>query len=116
MFLDTNTLVLDDLSKVPFDFVRPSISMRREGTWPEIELYGPGYTAIWKSLYDRFDLNFESSLDLDQPDEHWERYLYFNAGWFDGRFPHELGELFTCFAVEIRDNPPDELIYQSLDS
>jgi hypothetical protein len=45
---------------------RPPFGLaRREGTWPRIELYGPGYTAIWKSLYDRFGLDFESSLDLD---------------------------------------------------
>jgi len=115
LFLDTDTLVLDDLSEVPFEFDRPSASMRREGTWPEIELYGPGYTATWKALYDRFDLDFESSLDVSQPDEYWERYLYFNAGWFYGQCPQEFGERFTKYALDIRDNPPEELVCQSLD-
>ncbi len=115
VFFDTDTLFLDDLGKVPFDFSRPSASMRREGTWPEIELYGPGYTETWKSLYDRFGLDFESSLDKRHPDEYWERYLYFNAGWFYGACPHEFSDLFLEYALEIRDNPPEALICQSLD-
>lgn len=64
VFFDTDTLFLDDISTIPFDFDRPSASMRREGTWPEIQLYGPGYAETWKSLYDHFGLDFESSLDL----------------------------------------------------
>jgi len=115
VFFDTDTLILDDLGKVPFDFARPSASMRREGTWPEIELYGPGYAQTWKSLYDRFGLDFESSLDPEQPDEHWERYLYFNAGYFYYECPHEFGELFTEYALDVRDNAPSELVCQSLD-
>lgn len=39
LFLDTDTLILGDLQSVPFDFARPSASMRREGTWPEPQLY-----------------------------------------------------------------------------
>ena len=70
---------------VPFDFERPSASNKVEGTWPEIELYGSGYTQIWKSLYDRFGLEFDSSMDLSQPDEYWRRYLYFNAGFIATR-------------------------------
>src|SRR5690606_22557635 len=115
VFLDSDTLVTGPLSAVPFDFARPSASMRREGTWPEIELYGPGYTAIWKSLYDRFGLDFGSSLDLAQPDEHWERYLYFNAGWFFGPCPRAFGQRFLDYALSIRDDPPAELVCQSLD-
>jgi len=115
VFFDTDTLITGDLATVPFDFERPSASLRREGTWPEIELYGPGYTEIWKSLYDLFDLDFESSLDLSQPDEYWQRYLYFNAGYFYYRCPREFCELFTRFATTIRDTPPDPLVCQSLD-
>ena len=66
--------------------------MRREGTWPQVELYGPGYAATWKSLYDRFGLDFDSSLDLSQPDEYWQRYLYFNAGWFFHQSPRAFGQ------------------------
>ncbi|MEJ6403523.1 hypothetical protein [Yoonia sp. 2307UL14-13] len=115
VFFDTDTLVTGDLAAVPFDFSRPAASMRREGTWPVEELYWPGYTAIWKSLYDRFGLDFDGSLDLSQPDEYWERYLYFNAGWFFGSDPLAFGQRFTDYAVSIRDNPPEELVIQPLD-
>ncbi|MCR8546680.1 hypothetical protein M4578_02475 [Salipiger sp. P9] len=115
VFFDTDTLVLDDLSAVPFDFARPSASMKREGTWPQIELYGPGYTRTWKALYDRFGLDFESSLDLSWPDEYWQRYLYFNAGFFYYECPRKFGRRFLDYALEIRDDPPPELICQSLD-
>ena len=115
VFFDTDTLITGDISKVVFDFDRPSASMRREGTWPEEELYWPGYTGVWKSLYDKFGLEFESTLDLNEPDEYWKRYLYFNAGWFFYRDPTEFGKRFTEWAVELRDNRPDELAVQSLD-
>lgn len=115
VFFDTDTLITGDLSQVPFDFSRPSASPKVEGTWPKIELYGPGYAATWKSLYDRFDLDFDSSLDLSQPDEYWRRYLYFNAGYFYGACPREFGKLFLEYAVSIYEDPPPELVCQSLD-
>jgi len=115
VFFDTDTLITGPLCAVPFDFDRPAASMRREGTWPVIELYGPGYAETWKSLYDMFDLDFETSLDRRQPDEHWERYLYFNAGWFFHRCPKAFGERFLAYATAIRDAPPDALVCQSLD-
>lgn len=115
VFFDTDTIVTGDLTEVPFDFDRPSASRRVEGTWPEIQLYGPGYTATWKALYDRFGLDFESSLDLSQPDEYWRRYLYFNAGFFYHRDPAEFGRRFLEYALAIRDDPPAELVCQSLD-
>jgi len=115
VFFDTDTLVTGDLMTVPFDFDRPSASLRREGTWPEPTLYGPGYGAIWKSLYDRFGLDFESSLDLTQPDEYWRRYLYFNAGFFFYKCPRAFGARFLDYALSIRDDPPIELVGQSLD-
>ncbi|SMO96010.1 hypothetical protein SAMN06265173_13115 [Thalassovita litoralis] len=114
VFFDTDTLVLDDLSRVPFDFDRPGASQKVEGTWPKIELYGPGYTQTWKSLYDKFELDFETSLDMNQPDEFWKRYLYFNAGFFFYKCPRQFGERFLHYATEIRDNPPEELICQPL--
>ena len=115
LFLDSDTLVTGALSAIAFDFARPSASMRREGTWPVIELYGPGYTATWKSLYDRFGLDFAASLDLSQPDEYWERYLYFNAGWFLGPCPRAFGARCLDMALSIRDDPPAELVCQPLD-
>ncbi|SHJ42217.1 hypothetical protein SAMN05444000_108119 [Shimia gijangensis] len=115
VFFDTDTLILGDLMTVPFDFDVPSASRKVEGTWPTIELYGPGYTKTWKSLYDMFDLDFESSLDTSWPDEYWRRYLYFNAGYFYYKCPHEFGQRFLEYAVAIRDTPPRELVCQKLD-
>ena len=114
LFLDTDTLVTGDFDAVGFDFDRPSASMRREGTWPVIELYGPGYAQTWGSLYRRFGLEFEGSLDLSQPDEYWQRYLYFNAGWFFHRSPQEFGARFLEFAVEVLRNRPAELACQEM--
>lgn len=115
VFFDSDTLITGDLCQVPFDFTRPSASLRREGTWPEPTLYGPGFSGIWKSLYDRFGLDFDSSLDKAQPDEHWERYLYFNAGWYYFSCPNKFGRQFAEIATSIRDDPPAELAGQSLD-
>ncbi|WP_439649753.1 hypothetical protein [Gymnodinialimonas ulvae] len=115
VFFDTDTLVMGDLTEVPFDFAKPSASLRVEGTWPKVELYGPGYTAIWSALYDLFDLDFESSLDLSQPDEHWRRYLYFNAGFFYYTCPHAFGQKFADYATTIRDHGPAEIVCQTLD-
>ncbi len=114
VFFDTDTLIMDELSTVPFDFDRPSASLRVEGTWPIPPLYGPQYTGIWKALYDRFELDFESSLDLSQPDEYWRRYLYFNAGFFYYRCPKVFGDLFLEYARSVSDNPPDELACQAI--
>ncbi len=115
VFFDTDTIVTADLTDVPFDFDRPCASRRVEGTWPTLELYGPGYTQIWKSLYDKFDLEFESTLDLAQPDEYWRRYLYFNAGFFYYKCPKLFGDLFLKYALDIRDAPPPELLCQNMD-
>ncbi len=114
LFLDTDTLVTGPLSAIPFDFARPSASMRREGTWPQIELYGPTYAQTWQSLYDRFALDFESSLDLSQPEEYWQRFLYFNAGWFFHQSPRAFGARFLDWATAIRDTPPEALVCQEL--
>ncbi len=115
VFFDTDTLITGDIESVPFDFSKPAASMKRSGTWPEEELYWPGYTAIWRSLYNKFGLVFETSLDLSQPDEYWERYLYFNAGWFFGSDPKTFGARFLEYALAVRDNRPPELVIQSLD-
>lgn len=114
VFFDTDTLITGPIDQIAFDFNRPAASMRREGTWPKPPLYGPGYAAIWQSLYDRFGLNFESSLDMSQPDEHWERYLYFNAGWFFGADPARFGARFLEWAVAVRNDPGEALAAQEL--
>ena len=115
VFFDTDTLITGALNRVPFDFERPSASLKVEGTWPVIELYGPGYTATWKSLYDKFKLDFESSMDVSQPDEYWRRYLYFNAGYFYYKCPKIFGDRFLNYALAIRDDGPKELVCQELD-
>lgn len=115
VFFDSDTLITGPLSTVPFDFDRPSASLRREGTWPQPTLYGPGYTQIWRSLYDRFGIEFDSTLDHSQPEEYWRRYLYFNAGWFFGPCPRRFGERFLQIARDIRDDPHVELSGQVFD-
>ena len=114
LFLDTDTLITGDFAQVGLDFSKPSASMRREGTWPTLELYGPGYAEIWKSLYDRFDLTFDDTLDLTQPDNYWQRFMYFNAGWFFHASPQDFGNRFLAYAKSIRDNRPDQLIVQEI--
>lgn len=114
VFFDSDTLITAELSAVPFDFDRPSASLRRTGTWPKIELYGPRYSAIWGALYDKFGLDFASSQDMSLPEEYWRRYLYFNAGYFFYKSAHEFGQRFRNIAVAIRDDPPPELICQPL--
>jgi hypothetical protein len=114
VFFDTDTLILDSLTRVPFGFDRPGASLKVEGTWPQIELYGPGYSDIWRALYDKFALEFEPTLDLTQPDEFWRRYLYFNAGYFFYRCPRVFGQRFLDYALAIRDDPPKELIGQQM--
>lgn len=115
LFLDTDTLVAGALSEMPVARARPSASMRREGTWPRPALYGPGIGEIWAALYDRFGLDLATSLDLSWPERHWERYLYFNAGWFNGPCPRQFGERFVEIALTIRDDPPAALVCQPLD-
>ena len=115
IFFDTDTLITGDLADIPFDFDRPSASLRRENTWPQLELYGPTCGETWKSLYDKFGLDFESALDLSQPDEYWRRYPYYNAGYFFYKCPQEFGSRFLEYAKGIRDDAPPELICQTLD-
>jgi hypothetical protein len=115
VFFDTDTIFTGRLNAVDFDFNRPSASMRRTDTWPKIDLYGPGYSETWKSLYDMFGLDFHSSLDLTQPDEYWQRYMYFNAGWFFYKCPHAFADLFLHYATEIMREPPVETCTQEFD-
>jgi hypothetical protein len=114
LFLDTDTLITGDIGSVPFDFARPAASMRRERTWPVLELYGPGYDEIWGSLYAKFGLDMAPTIDATQPEGYWKRYLYFNAGWFFYQSPQAFGEKFLRFAKEIRDDRPKELVVQEL--
>ncbi|WP_235438953.1 hypothetical protein [Candidatus Rhodobacter oscarellae] len=114
VFFDTDTLVTGALSQVPFDFDRPCASLRREGTWPEPELYGPGYAEIWGALYDKFDLDITPTIDESEPEEFWRRFMYFNAGWFFYSCPKAFGARFLEYTLAIRQDPPKELIGQAL--
>ncbi|WP_171204580.1 hypothetical protein [Ruegeria sp. HKCCA0235A] len=115
VFFDTDTLITGDITSVPFDFDRPGASLKVEGTWPKPTLYGPGFDGIWRSLYARFGLDFESSVDPDQPDGYWRRYLYFNAGYFFYKCPRMFGERYLDYARTIRDENIPELTGQNLD-
>lgn len=115
VFFDTDTLFTGSLSDVAFDFERPSASMRREGSWPQPGLYGPGHDGIWRALYDRFGLTFEPTWDMRWPADHWQRYLYFNAGWFFHSNPQTFGQRFLDYALSIRDAEIEALASQSLD-
>ena len=109
LFLDTDTLVLAPLGNVPFDFARPTASLRRQNTWPKISEDGPDLATIWGSLYDRFGLDFASSLAEDYPADDWRRYLYFNAGAWFYRDPEAFRALYLDYALSIRHDPPDAL-------
>lgn len=115
IFFDTDTAITGPLDRVAFDFNHPTASMRRSATWPQPPLYGPGYQQIWRSLYDRFGLDFEASLDLSRDESDWQRYLYFNAGWFLGNDPAAFGARYLEWALAIRDEPGEMLACQSLD-
>ncbi len=115
LFLDSDTLVTGPLSEMPVAGSRPAASMRRSGTWPRPNLYGPSMTEIWRSLYDRFGLDFGASLDTSWPDGHWRRYLYFNAGWFCGPDPAAFHRRYLETALAIRDDPPAQVVCQPLD-
>jgi hypothetical protein len=114
LFLDTDTLVTGDLGSVGFDFNRPSASMRREGTWPVPDLYGPEIGAIWAAIYAKFGLEIAPTLDLSQPEGYWQRNMYFNAGWFFHASPQAFGARFMAYARALRDDPPPEMIGQEI--
>ena len=114
VFFDTDTLITGPIDQVPFAFDRPSASMARENTWPTPPLYGPGYTKIWRAIYDHFDVSFEGTLDLSEPDEHWRRYLYFNAGWFFYKCPQAFAETMLRIMTGVRDDALPELASQTL--
>ncbi|MEM9798332.1 MAG: hypothetical protein AAF919_17705 [Pseudomonadota bacterium] len=114
VFFDTDTAILAPLSEIALDPAQPAASMKRENTWPTIELYGPDHTEIWGALYARMGLELAGSLDEDWPASHWKRYLYFNAGWFFGADPAAFHDAFLKAALMIRDDPPDALVCQQI--
>ena len=115
VFFDTDTLITGAVDRLPFDFDRPSASMARENTWPVVPLYGPNLGDIWKAVFDLAGVDMAATLDLSQPESHWERYLYFNAGWFFYRCPQAFAARMTEVMLHLRDRTPAELACQSLD-
>ncbi|MEM7490393.1 MAG: hypothetical protein AAF390_14825 [Pseudomonadota bacterium] len=115
VFFDTDTVITDELAEIEIDIARPAASMKRENTWPTVELYGPNYNAIWGALHARRGGRLADTLDTSWPDNHWRRYLYFNAGWFFGADPQAFHRAFLDAALMIRDDPPEEIVCQPLD-
>lgn len=114
VFFDTDTMITGPIDQVDFDFDRPSASMAREDTWPKPPLYGPGYAEIWRAVYERFDVPFEPTLDLSESEGFWQRYMYFNAGWFYYRCAPSFAQAMISKMVSIRDDPMPELVCQAL--
>lgn len=113
LFVDTDTVVTGDLGAVPFDFSRPTASMRRSDTWPKPGAFSR--EAVWAALYARYGLDFAASQDAAWPVGDWRRYLYFNAGWFCGSDAAAFGARFLEVAADIHARPIPELQGQSLD-
>lgn len=114
IFLDTDTLVLADPAGVPIDFARPTASLRRTATWPKPLPGWPGHRRVWDALYRRFGLDLARHEDRTRDPGDWQRYPYYNAGWFFGQSPRVFGAAFAEIAAAIRDDPPPELAGQKL--
>ncbi|MEM8742828.1 MAG: hypothetical protein AAGE13_15210, partial [Pseudomonadota bacterium] len=75
---------------------------------------GPSRAEIWRALYERFGLDMDAAIDPGRDAGDWQRYPYYNAGWFFGPCPRQFGALFLRIARGIRDAPPEALAGQSL--
>ncbi|WP_045386913.1 hypothetical protein [Falsirhodobacter sp. alg1] len=115
LFLDTDTLILGSFAGVKFDFNRPSASMKRENTWPAEELYGPSVGETWQGLYKEFGVPFEPTLDPDEPEGYWRRYMYFNAGWFFYKSPKQFGKRYLEWAKKVWHDRPEIITCQQMD-
>lgn len=115
LFFDSDTLILDELCDVPFDFSRPTASLRCTATWPQP--LGPGhhYADIWKDCYDICGVDYPSSLDEQFSAQDWRRYLYFNASFFFYENPNKFGARFLEFAQRIKTSTRPRITRQSLD-
>ena len=111
-FFDTDTLITGPIAGVVAG--PPTASVGVEPTWPREPLYGPSLAQIWGALYDRFGLDMAPTLDTRFGADDWRRYLYFNAGWFTGACPHQMGERLLHYAAAIERDPPPELATQTL--
>ncbi len=97
-FFDTDTIFLAPLD-LEFPFEAPTGSLKRSASWPNP---GPlSRDAIWRGLYDHFEVAFEGTLDDAHPPEDWQRYLYFNAGFFCGSDARAFGARLRELALEV---------------
>ena len=115
LFFDSDTLILDELCNVPFDFSRPTASLRRTATWPQPLGQGDHYADIWKDCYDICGVDYTSSLDEQFFAQDWRRYLYFNASFFFYENPTKFGARFLEFAQRIKNSTRPRITRQSLD-
>ncbi|MEM7720548.1 MAG: hypothetical protein AAF222_15215 [Pseudomonadota bacterium] len=115
VFFDTDTLITGRIDNINFDFDHPSASMARENTWPIVPLYGPELETIWRAVFDRAGVDIIPTLDTSHPADDWQRYLYFNAGWFFAPCPQDFANRMIALMIDLRDNTPAELACQSLD-
>ena len=108
LFFDSDTLILDELCDVPFDFSRPTASLRRTATWPQP--LGPGhhYADIWKDCYDICGVDYTSSLDEQFSAQDWRRYLYFNASFFFYESPTKFGALPRVCPKDQKQHAPSD--------
>lgn len=113
LFFDTDTIITGPIDHLQIDFETPTASMARENTWPVVPLYGPSLSEIWQSVYDRAGVPMAPTLDTSQPLGHWERHLYFNAGWFYYKCPRLFSARMIELMVSLRDDPPEALACQS---
>lgn len=114
VFFDTDTIFTGSIDQVPFDFSRPTASLKRENTWPTEHVYGPSGEQIWSSLYSKFGLDFDAAQNAQYPRGYWKRYPYYNAGWFYHQSPKEFGQRYGFYAQDIRDNPTPEIEAQQM--
>lgn len=114
VFFDTDTLITGPVDKIPFDFKRPSASMARENTWPKEPLYGPKRAAIWQAVFERSGTDITPTLDLARPESDWERFMYFNAGWFFASNAKRFGQNLCDLMVSLTNDTPKELAAQAL--
>ena len=114
IFFDTDTVITGPINEIQFDPDYPSASMARSATWPDPPLYGPSYQEIWQSIYDRFGVDMTPTLDKTRAEDDWERYLYFNAGWFVANDPEPLHAKLIDVMTGLRDAPHAEIASQAL--
>lgn len=105
VFFDSDTIITGEIGALELG-TAPTASMQRENTWPVDQPYGPEPEEIWAGLYDRFDLDFASTIDRARRSADWQRFLYFNAGLIFAPEPARLALELSQIMHAIHDDPP----------